>query len=145
MLSEFCVLAAEPAVFRALTLTLAGLAVAAREPDSVGAIPFRREIRFGRCDAARCAAFPPFAGRVFPVAAVFALVIRGRQGCQIPELIVGPVAVAMMDLIAVRDRTVRALPDPAMLANNSAVIQLQLRVSVASDPAVYYTGMFHPR
>lgn len=136
MTAQFFLEMSEISILTALSVSLACLAIATGLSDAVD-VSLRREIRFGRCDAASGAALPPPAGPVGPMPAVGALVVLGQQHLKVPELVVLSVFVAVMDLEAVWDRTVRALPDPAMLTNNPTVIQFQLRVSVAADPARY--------
>lgn len=125
-----------PAVLGPLSVSLAGLAIAAREPDAV-AIAFRRKVVFRAGCAAGPASLPPAAVLAEPVPLVGALVSPGEQGLEVRQLVVGPVAVAVVDLMAWRDLTKSALPDPPVLGDQRAVIQLEVDVSVLREPAVF--------
>nr|WP_297771744.1 hypothetical protein [uncultured Roseovarius sp.] len=128
--------AALVAVFGSLSVSLAGLAVAASESHTV-AVSLGREVILGRWPTACRASLPPAAVLVSPVAAVLALVILGQQRLEIPDLIVRPVAVSVVDLVATRDRAMRAFPHMPVLGDDAAVAEAQVDISVLADPAIF--------
>jgi hypothetical protein len=63
-------------------------------------------------------------------------VVAGEQGGQVPELVVRPILVDVMDLVVRWDRAMGAFPHVAVLANDAAALEAEVDISVLANPAI---------